>query len=163
MLILMGDLMVDFLILKARKCHSEKIWEWRNDPITRKMFINGDKISWEDHSSWYEKLLLDNCKKLYVGERKGIPLGVVRFDKYEINNYIYEVSINISPDFRGKGVGKKLLMGGMKKLLEEVKDCKLIKAKVKKDNESSNKLFKSCGFVFCASIIGFQTYELSLE
>ena len=63
--------------------------------------------------------------------------------------YVFDVSINISPASRGKGFGKQLLNNGIRRLNKEVKDCKFIRAEVKKDNESSNKLFKSCGFEEC--------------
>ena len=119
---------------------------------TRKMFINGEKLSWEEHSSWYEKALLDNFRKLYLGEESGIPIGIVRFDKCENEEYVFDVSINISPESRGKGFGKQLLNNGIRRLHKEVKSCKFIRAEVKKDNESSNKLFKSCG-LFILSII----------
>ena len=45
---------------------------------------------------------------------------------------------------------------------KEEKNCKLVRAEVKKDNESSNKLFKSCGFIFIEHVSGMNTYELSI-
>ena len=154
--------MSDIVILTAKDVHSEMIWEWRNDPITRQMSINSEKVSWEEHSSWYEKVLLDTRRKLYIGEERGIPVGVLRFDKCESEKYVYEVSINISPASRGKGFGKKLITNGIRRLLEEVVNCKLIRAEVKKDNESSNKLFMSYGFIFIEDESGMNSYELSL-
>ena len=154
--------MSDITIVNAKDLHSEKIWEWRNDPITRKMSVNGEKVSWKEHSYWYEKVLLDNCRKLYVGEERGNPFGVLRFDKNESEKYVYEVSINISPALRGKGFGKQLMTHGIKKLLKEISNCKLIRAEVKKDNQSSNNLFNSCGFTFVKCELQMNTYELSL-
>ena len=138
------------------------IWEWRNDPLTRKMSINSEKITWTEHSCWYEKVLLDNCRKLYIGQECGKPIGVIRFDKYNQKNYTYEVSINISPASRKKGLGKQLLTHGIRKFIKEVENCKFIRAKVKKDNEYSNKLFKSFGFIFIDVKSGMNRYELSL-
>ena len=138
------------------------IWEWRNDPITKKMSVNDEKISWEEHTSWYEKVLLDECRKIYVGEEEGIPIGVERFDKCDDEEYVYEVSVNISPARRKKGFGKQLLTHGIRKLLKEVENCKFIRAEVKKDNLSSNKLFKSFGFIFIGDKSGMNSYELSL-
>ena len=129
---------------------------------TRKMFINGEKLSWEEHSSWYEKALLDNFRKLYLGEESGIPIGIVRFDKCENEEYVFDVSINISPESRGKGFGKQLLNNGIRRLHKEVKSCKFIRAEVKKENEYSNKLFKSCGFIFIEDESVMNTYELSI-
>ena len=154
--------MSEIVLVSAEICHSEMIWEWRNDPITREMFVNGEKVSWKEHSSWYEKVLLDNCRKLYLGEEGGIPIGIVRFDKCDNKEYIFYVSINISPASRGKGFGKQLLNNGIRRLHKEVKNCKFIRAEVKKDNESSNKLFKSCGFIFIEDKSGLNTYELSI-
>ena len=154
--------MSQIVLVSAESCHSEMIWEWRNDPITREMSTNNEKITWIEHSSWYEKVLLDNCRKLYLGEKSGIPIGVIRFDKYHKKKYAYEVSINISPASRRKGFGKELLTHGIRKLLKEVEDCKFIRAEVKKDNESSNKLFKSFGFIFIGDNSVMNSYELSL-
>lgn len=154
--------MSEMVLVSAEICHSEMIWEWRNDPITRKMFVKSEKVSWEEHTSWYEKVLLDKCRKLYLGEEGGIPIGVVRFDKCDDEEYVYEVSINISPTGRRKGFGKQLLPNGIRRLLKEVDNCKFIRAEVKKGNESSNKLFMSCGFIFIEYESGMNIYELSL-
>ncbi len=126
------------------------------------MSVNSEKVSWEEHTSWYEKILLDKCRKLYVGEEEGIPIGVVRFDKCDDEEYVYEVSINISPASRRKEFGKQLLSNGIRRLHKEVKNCKFIRAEVKKENEYSNKLFKSCGFIFIEDESGMNTYELSI-
>ena len=154
--------MSEIVLVSAKICHSEMIWEWRNDPITRKMSVNSEKVSWEEHTSWYEKVLLDKCRKLYVGEEGGIPIGVVRFDKCDDEEYVYEVSINISPTSRRKGFGKQLLTNEIRRVHKEVKNCKFIRAEVKKENEYSNKLFKSCGFIFIEDELGMNTYELSI-
>ncbi len=154
--------MSDVVIVNAKDVHSEMLWEWRNDPMTRQMSNNTEKISWEDHSCWYEKVLLDNSRKLYLGEERGIPIGVIRFDKCDNEEYSYEVSINISPGSRGKGFGKKIITNGISRFLKEVENCKFIRAEVKKQNESSNKLFKSCGFTFIEDESEMNNYELSL-
>ena len=89
--------MSEIVLVSAEICHSKMIWGWRNEPITRKMSVNGEKVSWKEHSSWYEKALLDNCRKLYLGEESGIPIGIVRFDKCDNEENVFDVSINISP------------------------------------------------------------------
>ena len=154
--------MSEIVLVSAEIRHSEMIWEWRNYPITRKMFFNCEKVSWKDHSSWYEKALLNNCIKLYLGEEGGIPIGLVRFDNFDNEEYVFDVSINISPKSRGKGFGKQLLNNGIRRLHKEVKNCKFIGAEAKKENEYSNKLFKSCGCIFIEDESGMNTYELSI-
>ena len=94
--------MSEIVLVSAKSCHSEMLWEWRNDHTTRQMSKNTEKVSWEQHSCWYEKVLLNNYRKLYIGEEVGIPVGVVRFDKCVNEEYVYEVSINLSPASRRK-------------------------------------------------------------
>ena len=154
--------MGEIVLVSAESCHSEIIWKWRNEFTSRKMSVNSEKISFKEHSSWYKKILLDDFRKLYVGEKDEIPIGIVRFEKSDQEEYVYEVSINISPASRGKGFGKKLMTYGIKKLHKEVANCNLIRAEVKKENQSSNKLFKSCGFIFIKRELEMNTYELSL-
>ena len=154
--------MGEIVLVSAKSYHSKMLWEWRNDPVTRQMSNNTEKVSWEEHSIWYEKVLLDNCRKLFVGEDDGIPIGVVRFDKCNNEEYFFEVSINISPTSRKKGFGKQILTNGIRRLLEEVESCKFIRAVVKKENESCNKLFISCGFIFIEDESGMNSYELSV-
>lgn len=150
------------VLVSAKSCHSEMLWQWRNDPITRNMSKNTAKVSWEDHSFWYERVLANNSGKLYLGEEFGIHFGAVRFDKCDNENNVYEVSINISPEYRGKGYGKKLITYGIRRFLKEVDNCKFIRAEVRKQNESSNKLFKSCGFTFIENQSEINNFELSV-
>ena len=155
--------MCEMVIVSAKSCHSKLLWQWRNDPITRQMSNNTEKISWENHSSWYKKVLLNNSKKLYLGEERGNFLGVVRFDKCDNEEYAYEISVNIAPVSRGKGYGKKLIINSINRFLTEVDNCKFIRAEVKKLNEPSNKLFRNCGFTVIKDQAAMYIFQLSLS
>ena len=150
------------MLVTAKSFHSKMLWEWRNDPVTKQMSKNTEKISWEEHCSWYKKVLLDNCRKIFIGEKSGIPIGVVRFDKCDNEEYFFEVSINISPASRRKGFGKQLLNKGISRLVKEVESCKFIRAVIKKDNDSCKKLFKSCGFILIKNELEINSYQLTL-
>ena len=154
--------MCEVVLVSAKSCHSKMLWEWRNDPITRQMSLNTEKVSWANHSSWYKKVLLNNAKKLYLGEERGQFFGVVRFDKCDNEEYVYEISVNIAPTSRGKGFGKKLIINGIGRFLTEVDNCKFIRAEVKKLNEPSNKLFKTCGFTVIKDLSEMNIFQLSL-
>ncbi|KGG12093.1 MULTISPECIES: GNAT family N-acetyltransferase [Prochlorococcus] len=149
-------------VVKAGYEHSKVIWQWRNDPLTRRMFISEDEISWEEHMIWYEKLIEDNSRKLYVGILKDLPIGVVRFDNCFMTNKSFDISINISPSNRGQGIGKALLGKSIKIFSQEVKSCRLIRAEIKNHNLSSIRIFTSCGFI--SSVLNSQTtiFELSI-
>ena len=138
--------MSNFNIIKADKKHCKRIWEWRNDPLTLKMSINQNIISFEDHILWFEKILLDKSKSLYLGEESKVLIGVIRFEQSNINKDIHDISLNIAPSMRGKGLGKKLLIHGIEAFKKEERPCRYFRAVIKKENTRSQKLFKSCGF-----------------
>ena len=54
-------------ILKATKSDAKDIWEWRNDEQTKQMSISAGTVSWETHSSWYERSLVNPNRYLYLG------------------------------------------------------------------------------------------------
>tara|TARA_B100000131_G_scaffold310012_1_gene341177 strand:+ start:278 stop:754 length:477 start_codon:yes stop_codon:yes gene_type:complete len=136
-------------VVNADKSHSRDIWEWRNDPISRSFSRNKEEIEWDEHQTWFEKSLTNPKKFLYVGisiESNKMPMGIIRFDLIDPKKYFYEVSINISPIMRGKGIGRFLLNYGTQAFNCEVKKCNRIYAEVKTDNLSSILLFTSAGY-----------------
>jgi len=138
--------MNDVSIKSATEEHSKAIWEWRNDATTRAMFLNQDLVSWVNHQSWYERVQTNNNRHLYVGYTGDILFGMVRFDKCENQDHTYEVSINLDPQQRGKGLGKILLTKAIEHFWTQVPDADLILAEIKKENVASKKAFENAGF-----------------
>ena len=135
-------------IVKAKSHHSKKIWEWRNDPTTISMSINNKVISWLEHKKWYERNLTENGIKTYIAKENKTHLGVVRFEQSKSKEYIYEISINVAPEKRGKGIGKIILKNSIDLFIKDNSNCKIIKAKIKSKNIRSIKTFLKCGFEF---------------
>lgn len=86
---------------------------------------------------------------------------MARFEKTDSFPLTYIVSINIIPEKRNKGLGKNLLRNLIKKVWIELNDCSKLIALVKKNNESSKRLFLSCGFKLMRVNNNSQTYELN--
>jgi len=147
-------------IINANKNHSKIIWNWRNDPLTRKMSDSDIFISFNDHDEWFKKVLLDKNRIIYIGSYQNIPFGIIRFDKLLDKKEIYSISINICPTKRNLGLGKFLLENSIIKLYEEDEDCKKVIADVKVKNIASCKLFESCGFILSENNYAKKTYEL---
>ena len=59
-------------------------------------------------------------KTFYIGEHNGTKIGVCRFE-YNNEKNISEISINLNPNERGKGYGKKLLTNAIKTYLKNKK------------------------------------------
>lgn len=138
--------MKDVSIKSATEEHSKAIWEWRNDATTRAMSLNQDFVSWDNHQSWYGRVLINNNRHLYVGYTDGVLFGMVRFDKSENQDHTYDISINLDPKQRGKGLGKLLLPKAIEHFWKQVADASLILAEIKKENVASKKAFENAGF-----------------
>ena len=133
-------------IKKASILHIFKIWVWRNDKLSRKMSINTNKIRLVDHFQWYFKKLQEKSNIFYIGSYNNKDIGIVRFNKRSNSNNIFDISINLSPLFRGKGFGKDFLNTALLEFNKKMHGKKEIEAQIKRGNISSIKLFKSCGF-----------------
>lgn len=105
------------------------------------MFTNSDIVPWESHEKWFSIVLEDSNRHFYVGKLDNKLVGIIRFDKLEKSYDSYGVSINIAPDKRRIGVGKRLLSQAIDKFLREVADANTIGAKIKKENIASTKTF----------------------
>jgi RimJ/RimL family protein N-acetyltransferase len=133
-------------ILRATDNDSKDIWEWRNDELTKQMSITTDSVSWETHSSWYQKSLVNPNRYLYIGFlNDSEKIGMCRFD-LDSNTNIAEVSINLNPQHRSKKLSSQLLSQTIAKYLEEKNTA--LSATIKKTNIGSIKCFTKCDFTF---------------
>ena len=123
---------------------SKDLFEWRNNFGSRKMSFENKKITLEEHEKWFKKSIISSNKTFYIGEHNGTKIGVCRFE-YNNEKNISEISINLNPNERGKGYGKKLLTNAIKTYLKN-KNC-ILSAKIKEDNTISLRLFSSSGFL----------------
>jgi RimJ/RimL family protein N-acetyltransferase len=125
---------------------SRDIFEWRNDELTRKMSHTSDIVEWEGHSAWFESSL-ENKNRLIllcesINELKKI--AVVCFD---INFRRALVSINLSPEMRGKGISKQCLSKSIENFKNRFPQVVALDAEIKLENIASQRVFKSIGFV----------------
>ena len=71
------------------------VFNWRNNPESRKMFIISRKVGWDEHKEWFKNSLLNPRKVLLIcyDEFKE-KVGIVRFD---IESKQTLISINLNP------------------------------------------------------------------
>jgi len=112
------------------------IWVWWNDPVTRQMMKKNDPVPWDMHCAWFDGVLQDPNRVLCVGYLDNEKIGNVRFDKQA--DRVYEVSINLNPDFRGRGYGAILLKEAIC-YLQANRCVELLFAMLKKINIPSKK------------------------
>jgi RimJ/RimL family protein N-acetyltransferase len=131
--------------------------DWRNDPVTRTMSRHTELIDREDHLQWFGAALHDPAKLLLVGVIDGSKVGVARFDL--LAPRVWEVSINLSPCHRGKGLSHAVLSCALDAI--KTRHPGRIIAEIKPVNSVSRHLFEACGFRKIASG-EVDTYELAM-
>ncbi len=122
------------------------IWSWRNHPEVRKNFFDPEPVSWENHKRWFDSRLKDKDTKIYMASSGDGKIGVIRFYPEE---HVIKVSVNLNPNFFGRGLGSEIIRLGTQKLLDEMKSKTPVIAEVKKDNIISQKAFLRAGYI-CA-------------
>ncbi len=153
----MQDIDQRITVLRATEKDSKDIWVWRNDDLTKQMYITTDSVSWEAHSSWYEKSLVDPNRYLYLGFiNDNEKIGMCRFD-VDVNTNIAQVSINLNPQHRGQKFSSKLLSQSIAKFCEEC-NTDLV-ARIKKSNIGSIKCFTKSGFSFAREDSNYVYYK----
>lgn len=136
------------------------IFEWRNDPMARRSFHNSDAIEWGTHQNWFSKAMRDRNKYLFICESvdKLLSVGVVRF---EIEEGHVLISINLSPSFRGRGLGASCLIMAVTKF-RKLSNCNLsIIAEILPNNHASRNAFEKAGFTQFQRLGNIDYYKLN--
>ncbi|WP_061221491.1 GNAT family N-acetyltransferase [Leptospira borgpetersenii] len=135
------------------------LFQWANDPLVRQAAFHTELISIEDHKKWFFSKLNNFGTNMFILEEEQIPVGQIRFDLEELEG-VYYIDYSISEKYRGKGLGKKILILGLK-FHESFNQEKLIyRAFVKKNNRASIKCFADVGFTFCSETPDYMVFEL---
>lgn len=130
-------------IREANEGDINDIFAWRNDETSRLMSINSAKVSLQEHRAWFMSVVANPARKLYIGFDGLNKFGMVRFDLEHKTNKV-DVSINLNPAFRGRGMGLALLSEAVKTY--QVAEARVLVAKIKKENVASLKIFERCNF-----------------
>lgn len=132
---------------KATLQDKKLIYNWANDPDTRKNSFNQETIKWEDHEAWYDKRMADDNTKMYIFMDFFKAIGQVRLD---VEDDAATISYSVDKDCRGQGIGKEILYSLEKELVSKSdtkkQNIKKLIAHVKADNIGSKKVFESLGY-----------------
>lgn len=129
------------------------IMEWRNNIITRNMSHNSDLKKWGDFKEEFTNKYFNNYIQplfAYYNNEKIAFIGCVSNNENdkETSKEICKIGINISPQYRGKKLGKIILNNTIAYIKKNFPLTKKIIAEIKTINIISCKLFESCNFKF---------------
>jgi RimJ/RimL family protein N-acetyltransferase len=121
----------------------KNLYEWRNNPFVRMGSRSIDAIEWSAHVEWFESVKSCPDRLLLIGEERGSPVGVVRFD---ITKDAAEVSVYLTPGNSGRSLGFDLLAAAEYWLSENRKDVQFLDAEVLGENVPSRRLFSKARY-----------------
>ncbi len=123
---------------KATLDDAKMLFEWYNDPVTRKNSRNSNSISYEEHIAWFTKALQNPLRLLYIAEDNSIAVGTIRAEKGKDNT---ELSWTIAPNMRSKGYGKAMVCQFASQMLANDK----LVACIEEGNLASEHIAKALG------------------
>ena len=135
-------------IRRAIVADAQDIWRWRNDVDTRAVSRNSATVTWNDHRAWFERRLADPSTLMLIGMADERAVGVVRFDR--TSESTADVSINLAPEYRGRGLGKALLRAGCA-FASNDGFAAIFDAEILSANLSSQRIFEQAGFAQIAA------------
>jgi RimJ/RimL family protein N-acetyltransferase len=142
---------------------SKEIFDWRNNLVTREMSHSTAPVDWEGHCKWFKSTLQNEsrCLLMCLSATNKDKVAVVRFD---IDDDFATISINLSPDKRGKGLAKACLLSAIDYLYRNFSSIKYLEAEIKSINILSQKIFERIGFCFQNEHDGvkYYTYNKSI-
>jgi RimJ/RimL family protein N-acetyltransferase len=133
--------------LTVRRALQEDVMDilrWRNDPHVCAMSRQHEPIDEAVHRTWYARAMDDPDRLLIIGILRSIKVGIVRFDR--LHGSFWEVSITLTPEARGRGLGRRLLELALE-CLHVAHAPTGVLAVARLANEPSVRLFLSLGFI----------------
>jgi len=147
---------------KALQIDIDEVFLWINDPDTRAMSLNSGLIDYDDHKKWYSSKLTDDENVMVIGfedHEQSKKSGVVRFENRQTS---VRVSINLSPESRGQGVGAEFLLKSQD-FIPTAWPATLLMAEIKSQNVASIKTFINAGYVLENSSINEDTGDETVQ
>jgi len=136
-----------------------RVWEWRNESLTREASFNTDHIPYEGHKRWFFNKLPSSDTRIYIFlDRAGHEIGYVRFNMLKTQA---EISISVDKNERGKGYGAAAIRQSSDQILSEG-STRHVLAYVKKGNLASKAVFERAGFALVETkdMAGTQAYKM---
>lgn len=137
--------MNDILVRRVHADDAVALWQWRNDLETRRNSVSTAELSLPEHMSWFEASLTNPARIIYVTELHGKKCGSVRFDLIDIDKNLWRVSIVMSPECRGMGLGRASLSLACAEMDRCYGHCSYT-AETRRFNAPSRRVFEHCGF-----------------
>lgn len=136
---------MEVIVRPAKKEDAIPVWSWRNNEATRQYSFDQSVVSLEKHQAWWEQSLTNTSRILLIGEENTQRFGVLRFDS-QFHREEALVSIYLSPEMVGRGMGTALILAGLHWLRAHRPEIRTVKAEILAENSASLRAFRAAGF-----------------
>lgn len=127
---------------KAITKDCDLLFNWRNEKACRENSLNTDEVPYETHCAWFEKRMNDKDTLIYICMLADQCVGQVRLD---MEGTIGTISYSIDPNYRGQGIGVKMLEC-LEREPEVWERVSKLHAQVKVTNVASQFCFEKLGY-----------------
>ena len=120
------------------------LFKLHNEKENIKNSFNQKKQKYKDHLKWFKKKILSKKSYIFIFRINNLCVGQVRFDL--IKKDVGLIDYSLDKIFRGRGWGKLILDKAIK-TINHTNKINNFKAKVKKTNQQSIKIFRNLLFI----------------
>lgn len=143
------------------------MFNWRNADNVRLMLFHSDKTPYENHVTWFNKMLIDEDRKYFIFEINKAPVGIVNFSNFNKEDKSAEWGFYIGKTELPKGTGTRMCELGVD-LAKNYLNLKNIYALILVTNAKSisiheKLLFKKLGESENPQGKSYFTYKLELK
>lgn len=132
---------------RATPVDMRNLFDWRNAPQTRLHSGAGEVITLENHRRWFDDVLSDSARHMWIAMMGKTPMGVVRFDTHTEDDELHAVvSVYLVPGTKGRGWGRAVIACGIAQAQRAWPALARIDASISLDNQASLRAFAACGF-----------------
>lgn len=139
-----------FECVRSIEDHALLIMEWRNDPLTRRMSYHSEPKFWDSFFQEFQGYFsLPDLPPLFIlfrGQRAAfVRFTLINHPEGLLHRRCCEVSINVAPEFRNKGIATQALRQLKQWVYQQGWDD--LYAEVKKENTISQQAFIKAGYI----------------
>lgn len=121
----------------------ELTFGWANDAEVRMQSFHSERITLQEHTGWFHKMLLAEDVDYFIYGTEEVPIGQVRL---QYQNGTATVSYSIAKEYRRQGHGERMLLLAEEEVRRRRKDVVYLLAEVKPENQSSRHRFQNLGY-----------------
>ena len=139
----------ELFLRKATSQDRDLLFNWANEPLTRKNSFNSDLIEYETHCEWFSEMMSNNNQYQYILVCKNadlvgtVDVGQIRVD---VDEGIGKISYSIDEVYRGYGFGRRVLCLIKSSIKKDCPNIQKLIGEVKPNNIASIKSFMEEGY-----------------